>query len=253
MMIKKLQQKINSLIGATSGYQGVILINFCILVLVLGLMFVQYNWISKEKKVLESMADRQREDKKTRESKHLEASKKLAKETIDDKRHVVVSNKFPENTKVTKYNIKNTIKTADMYFDYEQYNKAVDVYEKVMDSKIAFDESDRIISRLAESCYKLGKYDKALVLYRKASNNYLNSPYKLSAQLGLGECLIVTGDYSGARRVLYSIAGQEAKYTENKDKQIVIEAHYKIADSYIEQAKHYLKTDDLQQKIVVVH
>jgi len=252
-MIKKLQQKINSLIGATSGYQGVIFINFSILVLVFGLIFVQYNWISKEKKVLESLVDKQIEDKKTRKSKQLEASNKLVKETIDDKRHVVVSNKFPENTKLTKHNIKNTIQKADMYFDYEQYNKAVDVYEKVMDSKIAFDESDRIISRLAEGYYKLGKYDKALVLYRKASNNYLNSPYKLSAQLGLGECLILTGDYSGARRVLYSIAGQEAKYTENKDRQIVIEAHYKIADSYIEQAKHHLSTDDSLEKKVVVH
>ncbi len=251
-MIKKLQQKINTLIGATSGYRGVILINFCILVLVLGLMFVQYNWISKEKKALESMVDKQNDDEKARKSRHQNASSKLAKETIDGKRRVVVSNKFPENAKVTKYNIKNTIKRADMYFDYEQYNKAVGVYEKVIRSKITIDESDRIISRLAESYYKLARYDKALVLYRKVSNNYLNSPYKLSAQLGLGECLIVTGDYSGARRVLYSIAGQEAKYTEDSDRQIVIEAHYKIADSYIEQAKYYLKADTSLQKIAVV-
>ncbi|MCP4268127.1 MAG: tetratricopeptide repeat protein [Candidatus Brocadiaceae bacterium] len=251
-MIKKLQQKINTLIGATSGYRGVILINFCILVLVLGLMFVQYNWISKEKKALESMVDRQIDDEKGRKSRHQNTSNKLAKKTIDDKKRVVVSNNFSENTKVTKYNIKNTIKKADMYFDYEQYNKAVGVYEKVMGSKIAIDESDRVISRLAESYYKLARYDKALVLYRNVSNNYLNSPYKLRAQLGLGECLIVTGDYSGARRVLYSIAGQEAKYTENRDKQIVIEAHYKVADSYIEQAEHYLKKDAALQKIAVV-
>ena len=90
------------------------------------------------------------------------------------------------------------------------------------------------------------------MLYRKVSNNYLNSQYKLSSQLGSGECLIVTGDYSGARRVLYSIAGQEGKYTENMDRQIVIEAHYKIADSYIEQAKHHLKTDASLQQIAVV-
>ncbi len=252
-MIKKLQQKINSLIGATSGYRGVIFINFFILVLVLGLMFVQYNWISKEKKALKSMIDKQIEEKKTRKSGHPETSNKLVKETIDDKKHVAVSNKFSENTKVTRYNIKNTIKKADMYFDYEQYNKAVGAYEKVIGSKIAIDESDRVINRLAESYYKLRRYDKALVLYRKASNNYLNSPYKLSAQLSLGECMILTGDYSGARRVLYSIAGQEAKYTEDRDRQIVIEAHYKIADSYIEQAKHCLKADASRQKIVVVH
>jgi tetratricopeptide (TPR) repeat protein len=251
-LIKKLQQKINSLIGITSGYKGIIFINLCILMLVLGLMFVQYNWISKEKKTLKSMIDKQSEKKKTRISSHLETSKKFANEAIDDKKLINVSNKFSEYTKVTKYNIKNTIKEADMYFDYEQYNKAVGIYEKVMDSKIAIDESGRIINRLAESYYKLGRYNKALVLYRKASNDYLNSPYKLSAQLGLGECLILTGDYSGSRRVLYSIAGQEAKYTEDRDKKIVIEAHYKIADSYIEQAKHYLKTDGSLQQTVSV-
>jgi hypothetical protein len=84
------------------------------------------------------------------------------------------------------------------------------------------------------------------------SNDYLNSPYRLSAQLGLGECLIVTGDYDEARRVLYGIAGQEARYTEEKDKNMVIEAHYKIAESYIEQAIHSLKEDDAIHNTVVV-
>ncbi len=242
-MIKKLRQKINSFIWASSKYRGVVFINFCILVLVLGLMFVQYNWISKEKKALKSMIDKQDEKKKTGKSRHLETSKILPKESIDDEKHVTVSNKFSEYTTVTRHNIRNTIKKADMYFDYEQYNKAANVYKKVIGSGIAIDESDRIISRLAESYYKLGKYDKALVQYRKISNNFLNSPYSLSAQLGLGECLILTGDYGGARRVLYSISGLEAKYADDRDRQIVIEAHYKIADSYIEQAKLFLKTD----------
>ena len=252
-MIKKLQQKINSLIGTTSGYKGIIFINCCILVLVLGLIFVQYNWISKEKKALKSMVEEQTEMKKAGESSHLKTSMKLVNEAIDDKKYVDESNRFSEYTTITKSNIRNTIKKADMYFDYEQYDKAVDVYEKVIGSKIAIDESDRIINRLAECYYKLGRYDKALVHYRKVSNDYLNSSYKLSAQLGIGDCMILTGDYNGARRVLYSIAGQEAKYTEDRDRQIVIEAHYKIADSYIEQAKHYLKTEGSLQKTVVVN
>lgn len=251
-MIKKLQQKINSLIGTTSGYTGVIFINICILVLILGLMFVQYNWISKEKKVLKSIIKEQGEKIITQKISHLKHSEKFAEKNINDNKNTGVSDIFSENSNITKSNIKNTIKKADMYFDYDQYDKAVGVYEKVMGSEIIIDERDRITSRLAESYHKLGRYDKAIVLYRNVSNNYLNSSYRLGAQLGLGECLILTGDYSDARRVLYSITGQEARYTEDRDKQMVIESHYKIADSYIEQAKHYLKTDGPLQKTVAV-
>jgi hypothetical protein len=68
----------------------------------------------------------------------------------------------------------------------------------------------------------------------------------------MGECLILTGDYGEARRILYSIAGVEAKYTEDNDKHTVIKAYYKIADSYIEQAKQYLKEEEARQKAVVV-
>ncbi len=252
-MIKKLLLKINSLIGTTSGYKGIIFVNFCILVLVLGLMFVQYNWISKEKKKLKSMIDRQSEEKETRKFSNLESYKKLPKKAADDKKQLDVSNKFSEHATVTKYNVKNIIKKADMYFDYEQYNKAVGVYEKLIGSEISIDESDRIITRLADSYYKLERYDKASVLYRNVSNNYLNSSYRLSAQLNLGNCLILTGDYRGARRVLYSLAGLEAKYTEDKYKQIIIEAHYKIADSYIAQAKHFLKKEDARHNTVAIH
>ena len=251
-MISKLKQKIDSLIGTASGYKGIIFINFCILVLVLGLMFVQFNWISKEKKTLEFMIDSQSEKSKVTETSLKKTFKKMMKETVAKKKKDGVSNKFLQEGKITKSNIANSIKKADMCFDYDQYEKAVVAYKRVVNSNISFDESDRVFSRLAESYYKLEKYENAVELYRKVANGYLNSPYRLSAQLGLGECLIVTGDYVEARRVLYEIAGQEARYTEEKDKNMVIEAHYKIAESYIEQAKHSLKEDDVHLNTVVV-
>ena len=251
-MINKLKQKIDSLIGTASGYKGIIFINFCILALVLGLMFVQFNWISKEKKALEFMIDKQSEESNVAEISLRKTSKKLMKETVAKKKQAGVSNEFLQEGKITKSNIANSIKKADMYFDYDQYEKAVVTYKRVINSKIAIDESDRVFSRLAESYYKLGKYENALELYRKASNDYLHSPYRLSAQLGLGECLIVTGNYDEARRVFYVIAGQEARYTEEEDKNMVIEAHYKIAESYIEQAIHSLKEDDARHNTVVV-
>ncbi len=251
-MIKKVKQKLNTLIGNASGYKGVIIINLVIIVLVVGLMYLQRNWITKEKKELKSMIAKQSIGKKALKKNTMKVPKKIITPPGEKKNTVGISNNYSFGGRITKENIKNVIKEADMYFDYDQHKKAVSVYEKLINSKIAIDESDRVYSRLAESYYKLGEYDKALEVYREVSNNYLNSPYKLGAQLGMGKCLILTGDYGKARRVLYSIAGVEAKYTDDNDKHTVIKAYYKIADSYIEQAKQYLKEEEVQQKAVVV-
>lgn len=251
-MIKKVKQKLNTLIGNASGYMGVIIVNLIIIVLVVGLMYLQRNWISKEKKELKSMMAKQSIIKKTLKTNTLKVPEKSVTPPREKKNTVGLFNDFSIGGRITKANVRNVIKEADMYFDYDQHKKAVSVYEKLINSKIAIDESDRVYSRLAESYYKLGKYDKALGVYRKVSNSYLNSPYRLKAQLGMGECLILTGDYGEARRILYSIAGVEAKYTEDSDKHMVIEAYYKIADSYIEQATQYLKEEEARQKAVVV-
>jgi tetratricopeptide (TPR) repeat protein len=215
-------------------------------------MYLQRNWITKEKRELKSMIAKQSISKKTLKLNTLKVPEKTMTPPKEKKNTVGISNNISIGGRITKENIKNVIKEADMYFDYDQHKKAVSVYEKLINSKIAIDESDRVYSRLAESYYKLGKYDKASGVYRKVSNNYLNSPYKLGAQLGLGECLILTGDYGKARRVLYSITGVEASYTEDNDKHMVIKSYYKIADSYIEQAKQYLKEEEARRKAVVV-
>ncbi len=251
-MIKKVKQKLNAFIGTTSGFKGVIAINLIIILLVAGLMFLQRNWIAKEKKELKSMIEKQSISKKTIKTNTLKVPEKTIAPPGEKKNTVGISNNYSFGGKITNENIKHVIKEADMYFDYDQHKKAVSVYEELVKSKIAIDESDRVYSRLAESYYKLGKYEKASSVYRKVSNNYLNSPYRLKAQLGLGECLILTGDYGKARRVLYSITGVEAKYTEDNDKHMVIKAYYKIADSYIEQAKQYLKEEEARRKVVVV-
>jgi len=254
-MIKKVKQKLNTLIGTASGFKGVIAINMIIIVLVAGLMYLQRNWITKEKKELKSMIEKQSISKKTLKTNTLTNTLKVTKETItppgENKNTVSLSNNYSFGGRITKENIKHVMKEADMYFDYDQYKKAISVYEELIQSKVAIDESDRVYIRLAESYYKLGEYEKASNVYRKVSNDYLNSPYRLKAQLGLGECLVLTGDYGKARRVLYSITGVEAKYTENNDKNMVIKAYYKIADSYIEQAKQYLKEEEARKAVVV--
>ena len=63
-MIKKVKQKLNTLIGNASGYKGVIIINLIIIVLVVGLMYLQRNWITREKKELKSMIAKQSIGKK---------------------------------------------------------------------------------------------------------------------------------------------------------------------------------------------
>lgn len=251
-MIKKVKQKLNALIGTASGLKGVIAINLIIILLVAGLMFLQRNWITKEKQELESMIAKQSVSEKTIKTNTLKVPEKTIASLGEKKNTVGISNNYSFGRKITTENIKHVIKEADMYFDYDQHKKAVSVYEELVKSKIAIDESDRIYSRLAESYYKLGEYEKASSVYRKVSNSYLNSPYRLKAQLGLGECLILTGDYGKARRALYAITGVEAKYTEDDDKHMVIKAYYKIADSYIEQAKQYLNEEEARRKVAVV-
>jgi tetratricopeptide (TPR) repeat protein len=252
-MIKKVKQKLNALIGNASGSMGIVIIGVVIIVLVGGLMFLQRNWITKEKKELKSMIEKQSISTKNLKGNTLKVPEKTITPPGGKKKNAVgISNNYSFGGGITKENIKHVMKEADMYFDYDQHKKAISVYEKLINSKIAIDESDRVYSRMAESYYKLGKYEKASAVYRKVSNNYLNSPYRLKAQLGLGECLILTGDYGKARRVLYSITGVEAKYTEDNDKYMVIKAYYKIADSYIEQAKQYLKEEEARRKAVVV-
>ena len=252
-MISKLKKKVDSLIGTASGYKGIILINFCILALVLGLMFVQYNWISSEKKDIKTMINKQKEERKVEAMALQHSAKKLAKKKVTEKKQTKISNQFTQGKRITKSNIADSIKNADMYFDYDQYANAAVAYRSVVDSKIAIDESDRVFSRLAESYYKTGEYIKAIELYKRVSNDYLNSPYRLSAQLGLGECLVLTGEFDEARRVLYEIAGQEARYTGEHEKEMVIEAHFKIAESYIKQAKHhYMKRDTDRHNTVVI-
>ncbi len=199
------------------------------------------------------MIEKQRKERKAEKKSIQRASNNLAKKNIKKRKQADISDGFSNERKITRSNLGNSIKNADMYFDYEQYGKAAAAYKRVINSKIAIDESDRVLGRLAESYYKLEKYEKAIELYRKVSNDYLNSPYRLSAQLGLGECLVLIRKYDEARRVLYEVAGQEARYTEEQEKNMVIEAHFKIAESYIEQAKHYyLKEEDDSHSTVVV-
>ncbi len=257
-MDKDILARINSLIKESGKYKAFISMSVAILVLILVLMVIQQSWIKKEKNAINSIINNSENEIKHVKAEPLKESKKLlVNNTKEESRNVKKERKnFKKERKSSLsasalrarkkaiFNIEKKIKGADMYFEYGQYEKAVAIYEELTDESSASEWSDKVFNRLAECYYNLGDVEGALEAYRKVCNSFLNSPYSLNAQLRMGECLILMGNFEEARRVLYILVGQEAKYKEAEDKSKVIEAYYKIADSYVEQAKTHLSKNN---------
>ncbi len=259
-MDKDILARINSLIKESGRYKVFISMSIAILVLILVLMVIQQSWIKKEKNAINSIINNSGNEIKHVKAEPLKESKKLlAKNVKKESKNVNVKEERKNFKKENKsslsasalrarkkaiFNIEKKMKGADMYFEYGQYEKAVAIYEELTDESSASEWSDKVFNRLAECYYNLGDLEGALEAYRKVCNNFLNSPYSLNAQLRMGECLILMGNFGEARRVLYTLVGQEVKYKKAEDKSKVIEAYYKIADSYVEQAKTHLSKNN---------
>ncbi len=239
----KIITKLNDFIKASGGYKGFIPVIIAILVLGIALLVLQQNWIKKEWNAVKTEI----EEKTKRETKVLkkkgvseEPLKPLTEDTMIQKQHDVTL-KILQTKKNKEADINKRKKEGDLFFEYDQYEKAVNVYEKLTNEHFVFEESDKVFARLGKSYYNLEDYESALGAYKKVYHDYLSSSYKLDAQLGMGKCLIQIGNYDEARRILYFLVGKEAKYKDDEDKEKVIEAYYGIADSYVEQAKASLK------------
>ncbi len=259
-MDKDVLARINSLIKESGRYKAFISMSVAILVLVLVLMVIQQSWIKKEKDAINSIINNSENETKHVKAEPLKESKKLlAKNVKKESKNVNVKEERKNFKRENKsslsasalrarkkaiFNIEKKMKGADMYFEYGQYEKAVAIYEELTDESSASEWSDKVFNRLAECYYNLGDVEGALKAYRKVCNSFLNSPYSLNAQLRMGECLILMGNFEEARRVLYTLVGQEVKYKKAEDKSKVIEAYYKIADSYVEQAKTHLSKNN---------
>lgn len=243
-MSKDILAKVNSLIKDNGGYKVFIFINIAILVLILVLMVIQQSWIKKEKSAIKSVINNSRNEIEQIKANSLEESKiLLVKDAKKENKVDVFTNSLRARKKST-FNIKKKIKEADMYFDYDQYEKAAIIYRKLVNTNPFSEWGDKVYSRLAECYYNLKDFEGALEAYGKVYNSYLKSPYALNARLRMGECLTLMGNFDEARRVLYTLIGQEARYEKAEDKLKVIEAYYKIADSYVEQAKMHLNKSD---------
>ena len=225
---KFVPERLDSFIQGSCGYKVFVFINLVILLLIVVLILLQQNWINKEKIAIKGIV----------KSKNLQGAGKIIGDTKkDDEFQNHHSPKQLHLKDDSLLAIKKKIKEADMYFEFEQYEKAEGIYHELANAKIFFEEGDKVGNNLAECYLRTGNYEIALETYRNVLNDFLDTPYRLNAQLGIGNCLIQMGDFGEARRVLYLLVGQEAKYNKEEDKAKVIEAYYKIAESYIEQAK----------------
>jgi tetratricopeptide (TPR) repeat protein len=169
-------------------------------------------------------------DKVRKESENLEMSSGLEKG---------ISQAVPHSKDELLFTIKKKIKEANLYYEFEQYDKAARLYEELSTAQIVFTEKDKVVNNLAECYFYLGHFELAMETYQKILKDFFNTPYRLNAQLGEGKCLIHLGEFGEARRVLYLLIAKEAKYDEEEEKSKVIEAYYKIAESYIAQAKEH--------------
>lgn len=169
-------------------------------------------------------------DKVQNESENLKVSTGL---------HKGLSQEEPHSKDELLFTLKKKIKEANLYFEYEQYDKAVRLYEEISTAKIVFSEKDKVVNNLAECYYYLGDFELAKETYHMVLNGFFDTPYRLNAQLGVGKCLIHLGEFGEARRVLYLLVAKEAEYDGKTEKSKVIEAYYKIAESYIAQAKEH--------------
>ncbi|MDR4505499.1 MAG: hypothetical protein MRK01_12035 [Candidatus Scalindua sp.] len=227
---KSVPGRLDSFIQGTGGYKVFVYINLAILSLIVVLILLQQSWINKEKKAITDIVNVHNIDNVQKKDEAAEMSSGSHSGIAQEELHSI------DELQLT---IKKKIKEADLYFVYEQYDKAAPIYEELSAAKNFFDEKDKVLNNLAESYFCLGNFELAMETYRKLLNDYFNTPYRLNAQLGEGKCLIHLSKFGEARRVLYLLVAKEADYDGEDDKAKIIEAYYNIAESYIAQAMEH--------------
>lgn len=143
-------------------------------------------------------------------------------------------------TAVTEIEYADCIKKANELFECKEYEQALMEYNKVTSPSIPPTDEDFFQYRLGECYQKLGRLDDAIAAYQNVVTGYFQSPYLVRARLREGECFIDKGDFLKARKLLFALAAQEARCSD-EDKGFVAEAYYKIAESYMKEALRYAR------------
>jgi tetratricopeptide (TPR) repeat protein len=130
------------------------------------------------------------------------------------------------------------IDKANELYELKEYEQALTEYIKVADQSTSSTDEDLVQYRIGECYQELGRFDEALDAYRNIVTGSFHDPYQVKIRLREGECLVAKGDYLKARKLLFTLMAQEARFSD-EDKDFIIEAYYKIAESYMKEALRY--------------
>lgn len=136
------------------------------------------------------------------------------------------------NVDKTKYIIE-----ANRLYEKGDYESAATCYGKGMDKSMPFLNEDFVLYRLGDCYLKTGRYEDALKEFRALNNDYIDTPYQIRSLLKTGECYAGLGEFKKARKTLYTVVAQEGKCNCDDDKSAVVDAYFKIAEYYMEEAE----------------
>lgn len=223
-----------------------IAINFCILGIVCLLFFMQKNWMNCGNRDIGNIIE-----KKVIETIKKNVSLDNAKINISEENKgddCFVHNKNDVNSLAFRKDLNEFhrdsskyVIEANRFYEEGYYKNAAAFYEEGLNKSMHFLNEDFIMYRLGD-CYLLSeRYEDALKVFHSLTSDYINSPYQFKSRLKIGECYAQMGEFSKARKSLYTIMAQEGKCSSGDDKSIVADSYFKIADYYMEDAKRFLK------------
>ncbi len=218
-----------------------IAMNLAILGVVCFLFFLQVDRVKKggssvvnieEEKVVENLMKKleQNEEvsqrikqKKTWENKQA----KREEETPDSK----------DESHDVKVDTSKFVIEANRLYEQGDYKSAANLYEKGLDKSMPFLNEDFVMFRLGDCYFMSEKYEEAIKVFQSLNNDYINSAYHFKSRMKVGECYAGLGEYEKARKTLYTVVAQEGKCSSADDKAIVVDAYFKIADYYMQEAQ----------------
>lgn len=223
-------------------YGLAIAVNFVILGALCFLFLLQRNWIKLgnedigrivEEKVMESIKKNMFSDNNMN---NIASENNRDKDLKHDKNDTDVSDIKNGSLEMQEDNTKYVIE-ANRLYEQGCYESAAAFYEESLNKSMPFLNEDFVMYRLGDSFFLSERYDDALKVFQSLNSDYINSPYQFKSRLKIGECYAKIREFKKARKALYAVMAQEGKCCSDDDKLAVVDAYFKIADYYMEEAK----------------
>lgn len=145
---------------------------------------------------------------------------------------------------IEEVNVEELKSLGGKYYDDEEYDKAIEVYEKAKE----LDEKESNIYIYLGNCYFMNeKYDKAIEYYKKAKEL---DEKNIAAYINLGLCYIRKEAYGKAREYY-----KKAKDLDGKNINVYIGLGncYANKGEYNKAIEYYKKAKDLDEKDIIVY